>query len=392
MEEVVIVGAARTPIGDFLGSLKDVSAVELGTIAVKGALAKAGVDASLVEDVVGGMVYKAGAKGNPARQIQLAVGIPLEAAATTVDQQCGSAMRALEIATQQMLLGKSSVSVAVGIESMSRAPHLLLNSRQGVKLGPDTLQDHLTFDALVDAFTGYHMGVTAENLAEKYNITREEQDNLAYLSHTRAVAAIQSGRFKDEIAPVEIKTRKGTTIVEVDEHPRTEISVASLSKLKPAFKKDGTVTAGNASSLNDGAAALVLMTATKAKELGIKPIAKVLSTASYGVAPEIMGIGPAYAIPKALKYANLELSDIDYFEINEAFAAQFLAVNKELELDLDKVNANGSGIALGHPVGCSGVRIIVSLLSELKRRGGKYGVASLCVGGGPAMATVIEMF
>lgn len=391
MEEVVIVGAARTPIGDFLGSLKDVSAVELGTIAVKGALGKAGVDASLVEDVVGGMVYKAGAKGNPARQIQLAVGIPLEAAATTVDQQCGSAMRALEIATQQMLLGKTSVSVAVGIESMSRAPHLLLNSRQGVKLGTDTLQDHLTYDALVDAFTGYHMGVTAENLAEKYNITREEQDNLAYLSHTKAVAAIQSGLFKDEIVPVEIKTRKGTTIVDVDEHPRADVSVASLSKLKPAFKKDGTVTAGNASSLNDGAAALVLMTATKAKELGIKPIAKILSTASYGVAPEIMGIGPAYAIPKALKYANLELSDIDYFEINEAFAAQFLAVNKELDLDLDKVNANGSGIALGHPVGCSGVRIIVSMLSELKRRGGKYGVASLCVGGGPAMATVIEM-
>ena len=391
MEEVVIVGAARTPIGDFLGSLKDVSAVELGTIAVKGALEKAGVDASLVEDVVGGMVYKAGAKGNPARQIQLAVGIPLEAAATTVEQQCASAMRALEIASQQILLGKSSVSVVVGIESMSRAPHLLLNSRQGIKLGPDTLQDHLTYDALIDAFMGYHMGVTAENLAEKYNITREEQDALAFISHTRAVDAINNGRFKDEIVPVEIKTRKGTTLVEVDEHPRGDISILGLSKLKPAFKKDGTVTAGNASGLNDGAAALVLMTSSRAKELGLKPIAKILSTASYGVAPEIMGIGPVYAIPKALKYANLKLSDIDYFEINEAFSAQFLAVNKELGIDLDKVNANGSGIALGHPVGSTGVRIIVTMLNEMKRRGKKYGVASLCVGGGPAMATVIEM-
>ncbi|MGI1657428.1 MAG: thiolase family protein [Desulfitobacterium sp.] len=391
MEEVVIVGAARTPIGDFQGSLKDVSAVELGMIAVKGALEKAGVDAKLVEDVVGGMVYKAGVKGNPARQIQLGVGIPLEAAATTVDQQCGSAMRALEIATQQMYLGKSNVSVAVGIENMSRAPHILLNSRQGTKLGPTNLEDHLTYDALVDAMMGYHMGVTAENLAERYNITREEQDQLAHLSHTRAVAAIQNGYFKDEIVPVEITTRKGTKVVEVDEHPRADVSLESLGKLKPAFKKDGTVTAGNASGLNDGAAALILMTASKAKELGVKPIAKILATASYGVAPEIMGIGPAYAIPKALQYAKLELSDIDYFEINEAFAAQFLAVNRELNLDIDKVNANGSGIALGHPVGCTGARIIVSMLSELKRRGGKYGVASLCVGGGPAVATVIEM-
>jgi len=392
MEEVVIVGAARTPIGDFLGSLKTVPAVELGIIAVKGALAKAGVHANLVEDVVGGMVYKAGAKGNPARQVQIGVGIPIEAAATTVDQQCASSMRALEIASQQIMLGKSRVSVVVGMESMSRAPHLLLNQRTGVKLGPDTMQDSLLYDALIDPFTGYHMGMTAENLAEQYNIKREEQDTLATLSHHRATDAINSGKFKDEIVPVEIKTRKGTTIVEVDEHPRADVSMASLAKLRTAFKKEnGTVTAGNASGLNDGGAALVLMSASKANELGLKPIAKLLATASFGVKPEIMGIGPAFAIPKALKYANLKLSDIDYFEINEAFAAQFLAVNRELKLDIDKVNANGSGIALGHPVGCSGVRIIVSMLSELKRRGGKYGVASLCVGGGPSMATVIEM-
>ena len=391
MEEVVIVGGARTPIGDFLGSLKDVSAVELGTAAVKEALARAGVEPGIVEDVVGGMVYKAGVKGNPARQVQLAVGIPLEAAATTVDQQCASAMRALEIAMQQMLLGKSTVSIVVGMESMSRAPHLLLNGRQGMRLGADTLQDHLLYDALIDPTMGYHMGVTAENLAEKYNITKEEQDELAVLSHSRAIAAITEGKFKDEIVPIEIKTRKGTTMVDQDEHPRADISLESLTKLKAAFKQGGTVTAGNASGLNDGAAALVLMTASKAKKLGLKPIAKILATASYGVAPEIMGIGPAYVIPKALKYAGLELKDIDYFEINEAFAAQFLAVNRELNLDMGKVNANGSGIALGHPVGCTGVRIIVTMRNEIKRRGNKYGVASLCVGGGPAMATVLEM-
>lgn len=391
MEEVVIVGGARTPIGDFLGSLKDVPAVELGTVAAKAALERARVEPGIVEDVVGGMVYKAGVKGNPARQVQLAVGIPIEAAATTVDQQCASAMRALEIGTQQILLGKSTVSVVVGMESMSRAPYLLLNGRQGMRLGSGSVEDSLLYDALIDPFKGYHMGVTAENLAEKYNIKKEEQDELAVLSHTRAITAIKEGKFKEEIVPVEIKTRKGTIVVDKDEHPRADISLESLAKLKPAFKQGGTVTAGNASGLNDGAAALVLMTASKAKELSLKPVAKILATASYGVEPEVMGIGPAYVIPKALKYAGLELKDIDYFEINEAFAAQFLAVNRELKLDINKVNANGSGIALGHPVGCTGVRIIVTMLNEMKRRGSKYGVASLCVGGGPAMATVVEM-
>lgn len=391
MEEVVIVGGARTPIGDFLGSLKDVPAVELGVLAVKGALEKSGIEAGIVEDVVGGMVYKAGAKGNPARQVQLAAGIPLEAAATTVDQQCGSAMRALEIAAQQIMVSKSTVSVVVGLENMSRAPYLMLNARQGLRMGPDTIQDHLLYDALIDAFHGYHMGITAENLAEKYAISREEQDEQAYLSHSRAIEAIKTDKFKEEIIPVEVKTRKGTMVVSIDEHPRADISLESLAKLKPTFKKDGTVTAGNASGVNDGAAAAVLMSATRAQELGIKPLAKILATASYGVAPEIMGIGPAYALPKAVKYAGLQLGDIDYFEINEAFAAQFLAVNRELKLDLAKVNANGSGIALGHPVGCTGVRIIVSLLNEMRRRQAKYGAASLCVGGGPAMATIVEL-
>lgn len=390
MREVVIVGAARTPIGDFLGSLKDVPAVELGKIAVKAAIDRAGVAPRQVEDVVAGMVYKAGAKGNPARQVQLGVGIPVEVAATTVDQQCASAMRAFEIATQQILLGKSDISVAFGLESMSRVPYLLLDARQGLRMGHGGIHDGLLYDALYDAFHNYHMGVTAENLAEQYQISREEQDQLAFTSHQRAVAAIQEGKFKTEIAPVEIQSKKGTVVVDTDEHPRTDVSMEGLAKLKPAFKKDGTVTAGNASGINDGAASVVLMSAEKAKKMGVKPLAKILATASYGVAPEIMGIGPAYAIPKALKYAGLELKDIEYFEINEAFAAQFLAVNRVLKLDMTKVNANGSGIALGHPVGCTGIRIIVTMLHEMERRDNKLGVASLCVGGGPAMATVVE--
>jgi len=391
MRNVVIVGAKRTPVGDFMGSLKDVTAVDLGIAAVNAALAESGVKPEQVEDVVGGMVYKAGAKGNPARQVQLGVGIHVSAGAMTLDQQCGSALRAMEVAAQQIMLGKVDTSVALGIESMSRAPYLLLNARQGYRMGPGTLEDHLLLDALNDAFHGYHMGITAENLAEHYNISREEQDELANLSHTRAVGAIKSGKFQDEIVPVEVKSKKKSYTVDTDEHPRENISPEKLAQLRPAFKKDGTVTAGNASGINDGAAAVVLMAEDKAKELGIKPLARIASTAGYGVEPEVMGIGPAYAIPKALKFAALEPKDIDYYEINEAFAAQFLACNRELKLDMGKVNANGSGIALGHPVGCTGIRIMVTLLNEMKRRGGRYGVASLCVGGGPAMAAVIEM-
>jgi acetyl-CoA C-acetyltransferase len=390
MENVFIVGAARTPIGDFLGSLKDVSAVDLGVIAAKAAMERAGVKPKEVEDVIAGMVYKAGAKGNPARQVQLRCGIPVEAAAVTVDQQCASGMRALEIGVQQIMLGRSKVSLVIGMESMSRVPYLLMGIRTGYRLGSIQVEDGLLYDALHDAFYNYHMGVTAENLVEKYGITRQEQDELALLSHQRAVTAINEGKFREEIVPVEVKTRKGITLVNIDEHPRPDTSLETLSKLRPVFKEGGTVTAGNASGINDGAAAIVLMAESKTRELGIKPLAKVISTASFGVSPEIMGIGPVYAIPKALKYAGLHLNEIDYFEINEAFAAQFLAVNRELKLDMDRVNANGSGISLGHPVGCTGVRIVVTLLFELRRRGGRYGVASLCAGGGPAMATVIE--
>lgn len=388
--EVVIVGAARTPVGDFLGSLKDIPAVDLGKIAAQAALNRAGISAGQVEDIVAGMVYQAGVKGNPARQVQLGIGIPDTVAAATVDQQCASAMRAFEIAVQQILLGKSEISLAVGMESMSRVPYLLLNCRQGLRMGDGVIVDSLTFDALNDALLNYHMGVTAENLAEKYQITREEQDELAFLSHQRAVAAIREGKFKKEIVPVEVQSRKGTVVIDTDEHPRPDISREVLARLKPAFTQNGTVTAGNASGINDGAAAVVLMSAEKAREMEIKPKARILATASYGVAPEIMGIGPAFAIPRALSYAGLDLADIDYFEINEAFAAQFLAVNCLLDLDMSKVNANGSGIALGHPVGCTGIRIIVTLLHEMERQGSSFGVAGLCVGGGPAMATVLE--
>ncbi|MHB1406763.1 MAG: thiolase family protein [Desulfitobacteriaceae bacterium] len=391
MRNVVIVGAKRTAIGDFLGSLKDISAVELGTAAVKAALEQSGVTPEQVEDVVGGMVYKAGAKGNPARQVQLNAGIPVTAGAVTIEQQCASAMRALEVASQQIMLDKVDISVAVGIESMSQVPYLLLEARNGFRMGPSKVEDSLLIDALHDAFHGYHMGMTAENLAERYHISREEQDELAYLSHARAVKAIKEGKFKDEIVPVEIKSKKNSVIFDTDEHPRADVDKEKLAGLRAAFKKDGTVTAGNASGINDGAAAMVLMAEEKAQELGIKPLARIIATATYGVAPENMGIGPAFAIPKALKFAGLDANDIDYYEINEAFAAQFLACNRELKLDMDKVNANGSGIALGHPVGCTGIRILTTLIYEMKRRQNHYGVASLCVGGGPAMATVLEI-
>ena len=390
MREVVIVGAKRTPIGDFLGKLKDVSAVDLGVTAVNAALAQAQVKAEQVEEVACGMIYKAGVKGNPGRQIQLKCGMPESGYAYTVDQQCGSGMKAFELASQSILLGKADIAVAVGIESMSQAPYLLKGGREGYRMGHGEIYDSMLYDGLVCAMMGYHMGITAENLAERYSISREEQDQLAVLSHQRAISAIQKGTFSEEIVPVTIETRKGPIIIDTDEHPRKDISMEKLAAMKPAFKKGGTVTAGNASGVNDGASALVLMTADKAKELGIKPLAKLISTASAGVLPEIMGIGPVYAIPKALQYAGLQADQIGYYEINEAFAAQFLAVNRELKLDMDKVNANGSGIGLGHPVGCTAARIIVSLIYELGRRGEQYGVASLCVGGGPAIATVIE--
>jgi acetyl-CoA C-acetyltransferase len=390
MRDVVIVGAKRTPIGDFLGSLKDVGAVDLGVTAVNAALAQAGVKPEMVTELACGMIYKAGAKGNPGRQIQLKVGMPAEGFACTIDQQCGSGMKAFEIASQSILLGKTDIAVAVGIESMSQAPYLMKAGREGYRMGHGEIFDSMLYDGLICAIMGYHMGLTAETLAERYGISRQEQDELAFTSHQRATKAIAAGVFKDEIVPVTIQTRKGAVIVDKDEHPRADVSLERLAAMKPAFKKDGTVTAGNASGVNDGAAALVLTTSEKARELGLTPLARLVSTANIGVPAEVMGIGPAYAVPKAIQVAGLKASDIGYYEINEAFAAQYLAVDRELKLPADKVNANGSGIGLGHPVGCTAARILVSLIYEMARRKVEHGLASLCVGGGPAIATVLR--
>jgi acetyl-CoA C-acetyltransferase len=371
-----------------MGGLSPLSNVELGTIVAEEAVKRAGLAPEAVEEIVCGMIYKGGSKGNPGRQIQLAAGFPHAGYASTIDQQCGSAMRATEIVSQQIALGKTGIGLAVGVESMSNAAYVVTNARK-IRMGDATMHDAITYDGLTCAICNYHMGLTAENLAEKYGITREEQDNLALLSHQRARAAQEAGKFNDETAPVTIAGKKGDIVIDRDEHPR-DVTIESLAKLKPAFKKDGTVTAGNASGINDGAAALLLASEETTEKYGLKPKARLLATASYGVEASLMGIGPVYALPKALEYAGLKIDDIDYFEINEAFAAQFLACNRELKLDMDKVNANGSGIALGHPVGATGARIIVSLISELQRRGARYGAASLCVGGGPAMAAVIE--
>ncbi len=392
LNDVVILGAARTPIGDLLGELKDVTPVDLAMTAVNAAIERSGISPGEVQEVVLGMLYKQGSKGNPARQVQVKSGMPVSGWAYTVDQQCASGMRAFENVTTSIQLGKIDVGVAIGTESMTNAPYLLMNARSGYRMGDgDKVTDSMLCDGLVCALTGYHMGGTAENLAKKYGITREEQDALSVRSHANAVAAIDAGRFDDEIAPVTVKTKKGEKTILHDEHPRADVTMESLAKLRPAFtKEEGTVTAGNSSSVNDGAAALILASAKKAQSLGIKPIARVVTIANYGVEPGYMGIGPAFAIPKALEQAGLTMDDIGYFEINEAFAAQFLACNRELKLDMSKVNTNGSGIGLGHPVGCTGARILVSLIYEMKRRNVRYGLASLCVGGGPAMATILE--
>lgn len=388
--DVVILSAVRTPVGDFLGALKDISLVDLAVVATRAALDRAGVSADQVEELAMGCIYKHGNKGNPARQVQIHTGMPESSWAYTIDQQCASGMKATDLITRSLQTGGCRLGVAVGAEVMSRAPYLSMETRLGQRMGDSKLVDSLTHEGLVCALEGYHMGVTAENLAQEYHISREEQDELAMLSHQRAYAAIQSGRLQDEVIPVEVKTRKATVTVTADEHPRGDISIESLSKLRPAFLKDGTVTAGNSSGINDGSAALVMTTAGYASELGLKPIARVVSSVSFGVAPRVMGIGPAYAIPKAIQEAGLSPEDISYYEINEAFAAQFIAVNRVLKLDMDRVNANGSGIGIGHPVGCTGARIISATIHELGRRRERYGVASLCVGGGPSMAMVLE--
>ncbi|WML53412.1 thiolase family protein [Neobacillus sp. PS3-12] len=390
MREVVIVSAKRTPIGDYFGAFKDITAVDLGVHSLKAAIEASGIEANQIEEVVGGHIYQAGCKGNTARQVALGAGCTVETVASTINQQCPSSLRAVEIVAQNIMLGKIDIGAAVGYESMTNVPYLLPKVRGGLKMGDSSIVDSLLNDALVDAFNNYHMGVTAETLAEEYQISREEQNELSVISHQRACEAIRNEKFKQEIAPVEVKSKRTTKIIDTDEHPNPNTSIETLSTLRPAFKKEGTVTAGNASSLNDGGAAVILMAKEKAIELGLKPLARIVASASAAVDPKKMGIGVVPAVQKALQFAGLQMNDIDYWELNEAFASQFLAVSRELKIPMDQVNANGSGISLGHPVGCTGARLLTTLIYEMQRRGSKYGCASLCAGGGPAAAMIVE--
>jgi acetyl-CoA C-acetyltransferase len=388
MHDVYVVSACRTAVGDFMGSLSSLTDVELGTIVAKEAIERAGLKPEQVEELTLGLVYMGGSKGGPARQIQMAIGCKPESYSCAVNQLCGSAMRATEILSQQIILGKTGVGVVVGAESMSNAAYIL-NKARTIRMGDVKLCDGLTHDGLNCEISGYHMGVTAENLAEEFNITREECDELAMMSHERAAKATEEGRFKEELVPVTIKTRKGEVVVDRDEHPKAT-SMEKLAKLRPAFKKDGIVTAGNASGINDGAAAMVLASGEMVEKLGLKPMAKLVASCSAGVEAQRMGYGPAVAIPKVLDLAGLKKEDIGYWEINEAFAAQYIACERTLQIPRDKVNRNGSGIAIGHPVGCTGVRIQVGLIHEMIKQDVKYGCASLCVGGGPACAIIWE--
>lgn len=390
MREVVIVSGARTPIGDFMGSLKDYSAVQLGTIALKAAIERAGIKPEIIDEVTAGHVYQAGCKGNPGRQVGIYAGCPVETVCLTINQQCPSSMRGAEILSQQIMLGKIDVGAAVGHESMTNIPHLLLKARFGYRMGGTQVEDSMMYDAFIDAFNNYHAGVTAENLVDMYKIPRQEADEWGLMSNQRACKAIAEGKFKEEIVPVEIKTRKGPVMFDTDEHPNPNASMESLAKLKPAFKKDGIITAGNASAINDGGAAMILMGADKAQELGLKPLARIVATASGSVDPKIMGIGVVPAVRRALGFAKMNMDDIDLWEMNEAFAAQVIACNRELKVDVNKINVLGSGVSLGHPVGMTGVRLIVTLMHEMRRSQKQFGCATLCAGGGPAMATIIE--
>ena len=391
MREVVIVSAVRTPVGKFGGALADLAAVDLGSLVIKEALKRAEIQPQLVDEVIFGNVLQAGLGQNPARQAAVKGGIPVEASAFTVNKVCGSALKCVELAAQAIIAGDAEVVVAGGMESMSNAPYVTsAKARWGLRMGDAQLTDVMVKDGLWCAFNDYHMGITAENVAEEFGVTRQVQDQTAYGSHAKAVEAIESGAFKSEILPITIKSKKGETVVDTDEGPRKGLTLESLATLKPAFKKDGTVTAGNASSINDGAAALVIMSADKAKELGIKPLAKIVSYASAGVDPSIMGVGPVPATRKALSKANLEIKDLDLIEANEAFAAQWCAVGEQLGLDPEKINVNGGAIALGHPIGASGARILVTLLYAMQARKLKRGLATLCIGGGQGTAIIIE--
>ncbi|NLM77314.1 MAG: acetyl-CoA C-acetyltransferase [Ruminococcaceae bacterium] len=389
--EVVIAGACRSPIGGFMGALSSVSAADLGSIVIREALSRAAVLPEQVEEVQFGCVLQAGAGQNIARQAAIKAGIPVEITATTINMVCGSGMKALIAAAQSILCGDRDIVVAGGTESMSQAPFYSQNMRTGSRLGDVKLVDAILTDGLTDVFNQYHMGITAENLAERHQITREEQDAFAAESQARTARAIKEGRFAKEIVPVTITDRKGnTTVISQDEHPRPDTTVEKLARLKPAFKKDGTVTAGNASGINDGAAALVLMDAARAAEMGIKPLARVIAYAEAGVSPDVMGIGPVGAVTKALGKSSKTLDDMDRIEANEAFAAQSIAVMRKLGLSPEKTNVNGGAIALGHPIGASGARIVVTLLYELVNSQLTSGLATLCIGGGMGSCMMIE--
>jgi acetyl-CoA C-acetyltransferase len=391
MESAVIVSAVRTPVGSFGGQFKDVSAVELGAHAVRAALERVGVSGEAVDEVVLGCVLTAGLGQNPARQVAIAAGIPQEVPATTINMVCGSGLKAVAIASQMIRAGDVEIVVAGGMENMTRAPYLLPSGRFGARMGDAQLIDSMVHDGLWDAFNDIHMGITAENLADQYGVSREEQDEFAAGSQQKAERAIADGVFSDEIVAIEVPVKGGSRLVDSDEAPRAGTTADTLAKLRAAFRReDGTVTAGNASGTNDGAAAIVVMSASKANELGLRPFGTVESYASVGVEPKIMGIGPVPAVRKALARAGLELGDIDLFELNEAFAAQSLAVLRELEIEPERINTNGGAIALGHPIGASGGRILVTLLHEMRRRNSARGVAALCVGGGQGQAAIIR--
>lgn len=390
-EDVVIVSAVRTPIGSYNGMLREVSAVQLGAIAISAALDRAGIDRAQVDEVIMGHVLQAGLGQNPARQAALAAGLPQEVSAMTVNKVCGSGLKAVQLAWQSIRSGENGLVVAGGMESMSQAPYFIRGARTGLRMGNQSLIDSMIHDGLWCAFQDYHMGMTAENLCTRYGFSREQLDGFAFDSQRKAAAAIAEGRFKEETVAVEIPQRKGGAILaDTDEYPRPDTHMEGLAKLRPAFKKDGMVTAGNSSGINDGAAALVIMSGRKAQSLGLTPLAAIRSNATAGVDPAIMGIGPVPATQKALVKAGLSMPDIHLIEANEAFAAQSLAFAHHFDFDPGILNVSGGAIALGHPIGASGARILVTLIHEMKRRDTQYGLAALCIGGGQGIATIVE--
>jgi acetyl-CoA C-acetyltransferase len=390
MEDAVIVSAVRTPVGTMGGVFTDVPATRLGAIAVEEAIRRAGIDGAAIDEVLMGNVLQAGLGQNPARQAALGAGMDTGIPTMTVNKVCGSGLKTVALAAQAIRAGDAEVIVAGGMENMTRAPYLVENGRYGYRLGHGQLVDEMIRDGLWCAFDDCHMGVTAENVAKEYEVSREDQDAFSANSQRKAGAAMGSGRFKEEIVPVPVQRKKETVLVDTDEHPRPDTSAEILAKLRPAFDKEGTVTAGNASGINDGAAAVVVMSASRAHEMGLKPLARIRAYASAGVEPRVMGIGPIPASRKAMERAGVQAKDIDLFELNEAFAAQSVAVGRELAVPEDKLNVNGGAIALGHPIGASGTRILVTLLHEMQKRDAQLGLAGMCIGGGQGIAMVVE--